>query len=233
MLSQAKYERILSQQTTTAKKLFDVIPAGTTSLTMKQIISEAGKQGMNNEHSIMAGCLNTLTQAGLLEETAKGMFRRAPFRVIKRTLTKPGAVPQETVARASGDCLPGEEADASVKPNAVATFNQALAAHASESLQKYANTGSGTAETLKKGWDTLAPAKKHGPEDRLGDYAADLRKMAENMEQMATAAGKAAEAARAIAEGLEREALDFAALCEENSSALVKLKGLKNMFEGV
>lgn len=228
MLSQAKYERILSQQTTTAKKLFDVIPAGTTSMTMKQIISEAGKQGMNNEHSIMAGCLNTLTQAGLLEETAKGMFRRAPFRVIKRTLTKPGAVPQETVARASGDCLPGEEADASVKPNAVATFNQTLAAHASAGLQT-----SGTAETLKKGWDTLAPAKKHGPEDRLGDFAADLRKMAENMEQMATAAGKAAEAARAIADGLEHEALDFAALCEENSSALAKLKGLKNMFEGV
>ena len=228
MLSQVKYERILSQQTTTAKKLFDVIPAGTTSLSMKQIISEAGKQGMNNEHSIMAGCLNTLTQAGLLEETTKGMFRRAPFRVIKRTLTKPGAVPQETAARASGDCLPGEEADSSVKPNAVATFNQALAAHASAGLQP-----SGTAETLKKGWDTLAPAKKHGPEDRLGDFAADLRKMAENMEQMATAASKAAEAARAIADGLEHEALDFAALCEENSSALVKLKRLKNMFEGV
>lgn len=226
MLSQAKYERILSQQTTTAKKLFDVIPAGTTSLTMKQIISEAGKQGMNNEHSIMAGCLNTLTQAGLLEETAKGMFRRAPFRVIRRTLTKPGQVPQETAARASGDDLP--VADANAKPVSVATFNQALAAHASAGLQP-----SGTAETLKKGWDTLAPVKKHGPEDRLGDFAADLRKMAENMEQMATAAGKAAEAARAIAEGLEREALDFAVLCEENSSALVKLKRLKNMFEGV
>ena len=78
MLSQAKYERILSQQTTTAKKLFDVIPAGTTSLSMKQIISEAGKQGMNNEHSIMAGCLNTLTQAGLLEETARACFAVLP-----------------------------------------------------------------------------------------------------------------------------------------------------------
>jgi hypothetical protein len=79
-MSQARFDRIYSGINAAAKKVFGVIPIAD-SWDCRQVGGELRRLGMNYESSVVLGCIDTLVRAGLVNEVARGQFRREEIKV--------------------------------------------------------------------------------------------------------------------------------------------------------
>lgn len=237
MMSKSKFEQTVAAQTATARRLFEVVPADQ-AWTIKQLVTAAAKAGINSDYGILAGCLNTMKKAGLVLEPTDGCFVRAPYREVKvkplrgvPTVKDEAAQHQHTEAysRAHGAGKVATEV-AALTPQEGLQADAKLLADVSAARVVHKTRPN---EPLVKHLQATKPDGKVTPTDRLGNFAAGLRNMAEQLEAMSIAAGNAAEAARQIAHGIEFEALSFEQVMEDNTAALAKLRSLKGMFEGI
>lgn len=64
-----------AQQTTTARKVLDAVPIAESWATCR-IISELSRLGMKYSPSVIEGCLNSLSEDGLVKEVHKGEWQR-------------------------------------------------------------------------------------------------------------------------------------------------------------
>lgn len=71
-----KFNRILSVQTATARKVFDCVPIET-SWSLTQIVAELARSGIRPGIKIVHGCLNCLKEDGLVKESSGQRFTRA------------------------------------------------------------------------------------------------------------------------------------------------------------
>lgn len=78
MMSAPRLKQLMSGLTATATRVYDVVPHDE-DWTAKQIFGELARQGRNMDFTIVQGCLDSLRQSGLINET-KGGFRREPVR---------------------------------------------------------------------------------------------------------------------------------------------------------
>ena len=233
MMSKSKFEQTVAAQTATARRLFEVVPSDQ-AWSIKQLVTAAAKAGNNSDYSIIAGCLNTMKKAGLVLEPTEGSFQRAPYREIRvkplrgvpSVQNEPQGYPHtEAYKRANSAAeVPAQTPKADLQADAklLADASAARVVHKTRPC-----------EPLTKHLQATKPEGKVTPTDRLGNFAAGLRNMAEQLEAMSIAAGNAAEAARNIAQGIEFEALSFEQVMEDNTAALTKLRSLKGMFEGI
>lgn len=101
MMSQARFNAIYSGQTAIAKKVYDAVPIADT-WSIPQIIGELERTGFRHEYRSVAGCLATLLNAGLVQDTGKGRFCREPIRektpTPKEESMKPAPVPPVAVS---------------------------------------------------------------------------------------------------------------------------------------
>jgi hypothetical protein len=104
MMSQARFNQVMSGMTTIAKKVFDAVPIED-SWTGTQIASEMIRRGVNVEFKILIGCLDTLLKAGLINEPRKGCFRREAIREIIKTTT-PKEIDMQSAVKAAPKAVP-------------------------------------------------------------------------------------------------------------------------------
>lgn len=74
-----KAKEILQQQTTAAQKVYEAVPIEE-AWTDKQICSELMRRQISVDFRIVAGCLNTLIDAGLVKEPRQKHFIRVKIR---------------------------------------------------------------------------------------------------------------------------------------------------------
>lgn len=79
MLSEAKRDRILQAQTSTARKVYDAIPISEP-WTMPKIVGELERRGVVMDYAILIGCINTLIRNGLASEPERKTYIRTPVR---------------------------------------------------------------------------------------------------------------------------------------------------------
>lgn len=75
-MNAAKFERKVQELTTTARKVFDVIPAND-AWGREKIISECFRVGHHIQKNIVDGCIAALKEDGLVKEPRPGQFTRA------------------------------------------------------------------------------------------------------------------------------------------------------------
>jgi hypothetical protein len=116
MISEAKYKRLLKEQTDIAIKVYDVVPK-TESWTCNQIAAELHRQQKRMDFQKMQGCLDTLKRVGLINEPVPGQFIREAVKE-KITLDKlPQAVKENAMTQ-----VPERRADDKVEPTPRATL---------------------------------------------------------------------------------------------------------------
>jgi hypothetical protein len=96
-MTPARHNAILSGLTLVATKVFNAVPI-IEAWTVNQVISELQRQGQSvREHRVVAGCLASMKESGVVTEPEPGYFRRVAVR--ERSTTKPQPVakvpPQE------------------------------------------------------------------------------------------------------------------------------------------
>lgn len=79
MMSESRFRQVMAGTTTVAKKVYEAIPASD-QWGYQQIVAEVSRLGYGIDYRTIQGCINSLIQAGLVQETEKGMFRRQPIR---------------------------------------------------------------------------------------------------------------------------------------------------------
>jgi hypothetical protein len=95
MLSQARHKELLSGQNSAAKSVYEATPMAE-AWTVPEIVTELRRMGRCSDFKHVAGCLNTLTRAGLIKESKPGAFIRESIKkdtnVVKApTKTTPAA----------------------------------------------------------------------------------------------------------------------------------------------
>lgn len=79
MLSEAKRDRILQGQTTTARKVYDAIPIAEP-WEVPKIVAELSRRGQAIDYPILIGCINNLIRNGLVAEPVRKTYIRTPVR---------------------------------------------------------------------------------------------------------------------------------------------------------
>lgn len=79
MMSESRFKQVMAGTTAVAKKVYEAIPTSD-QWNHQQIVAEVARLGYGVDYRTICGCINSLIQAGLVQETAKGMFRRHPIR---------------------------------------------------------------------------------------------------------------------------------------------------------
>lgn len=79
MISAQRAAELLSANSATARKVFDAVPISDAWST-NAIASELVRTGCNLNYTVIAGCLRSLCNSGLVREAPASMFRRAPVR---------------------------------------------------------------------------------------------------------------------------------------------------------
>lgn len=79
MLSEAKRDRILQAQTSTARKVYDAIPISEP-WNLPKIVGELERRGVVMDYAILVGCINTLIRNGLASEPERKTYIRTPVR---------------------------------------------------------------------------------------------------------------------------------------------------------
>lgn len=92
MMSQARRKELLNSSTTTARKVYDAVPDGE-GWTPQQVHGELSRAGVNLAFNVVAGCLDSLRQSGLVSELSglggKRLFQREPVRAVRKTVKLP------------------------------------------------------------------------------------------------------------------------------------------------
>lgn len=86
-----RLQRIEANQTSIAKKVLAAVPI-CESWPATHILSEMGRSGIRTDLRTVTGCLDSLRDDGLIKETARGFFKRAPQKeapVVKEQKAKP------------------------------------------------------------------------------------------------------------------------------------------------
>jgi hypothetical protein len=99
MMSQARFNRIDSGLTSTARKVYNAVPLQE-SWSAQQIVAELKRGGVTHNFAIIVGCLNSLIQAGIVRETDKGMFCREPIKAGTNTTRAPAPQPDRVLGGA-------------------------------------------------------------------------------------------------------------------------------------
>ena len=94
MLSEARRKRMLDAQTSTAQKVYGIVPHEDV-WTQQQCASELVRIGAAIDFKILLGCLDTLVRAGLIREVGRGRFVREQVRKRAPEAAKPIALETE------------------------------------------------------------------------------------------------------------------------------------------
>lgn len=94
MMSESRFTQVIAGMTAVAKKVYEAVPSSD-QWSHQQIVTEVKRLGYGIDHHTIKGCINSLIQAGLVQETAKGMFRRQPVRPKTETTNEEMAATQE------------------------------------------------------------------------------------------------------------------------------------------
>ncbi len=94
MLSEARRKRMLDAQTSTAQKVYGIVPHEDV-WTQQQCASELVRIGAAIDFKILLGCLDTLVRAGLIREVGRGRFVREQVRKRAPEVVKPIIVENE------------------------------------------------------------------------------------------------------------------------------------------
>jgi hypothetical protein len=103
MLTEQKADTRLTHLSTIAQKVFAAVPAQEV-WSLSYIQSEMSRTGSSGRNAhIVQGCLNSLIEAGLIIEPARGTYQRAPVRAPKppspTTATQPTTMAEPTTAK--------------------------------------------------------------------------------------------------------------------------------------
>lgn len=102
-----KHRRLMESQTTTATKVYEVVPIKE-GWPVHLIYDALLRKGCSLQQSVIRGCLKVLAEAGLVSE-ANGTFSRAPVRapstVAEHAAAATGHVPMSTVVPTAMDKL--------------------------------------------------------------------------------------------------------------------------------
>lgn len=81
MLSQRKVEQVLASQSNTARKLYEIMTTEN-KWNVHQVVAEFKKVNNGNtpDRRVLSGCLNDLTDSGLLKRTGADLYNKAPVR---------------------------------------------------------------------------------------------------------------------------------------------------------
>lgn len=81
MLSHRKVEQVLAGQSNTARKLYEIMTTEN-KWNVHQVVAEFKKVNNGNtpDRRVLSGCLNDLTDSGLLKRTGADLYNKAPVR---------------------------------------------------------------------------------------------------------------------------------------------------------
>jgi hypothetical protein len=79
MMSNARFRQVHQGLTTTAKKVYELIPIGEP-WDYHQITAEVTRAGLGIQYNILQGCVAALVDAQLVDEPRRGHFQRAPIK---------------------------------------------------------------------------------------------------------------------------------------------------------
>ena len=82
-MTPARHNELLRNLTTAAAKIYAAVPA-TESWSITAIIGELARVGQRPQHSLVAGCLESLRKDGLIKEPQPGQFIRTPVSAVTR-----------------------------------------------------------------------------------------------------------------------------------------------------
>lgn len=81
MLTVQKHKELIGCLTSIARKVYDSVPKDV-SLSVRQILTDMQHQtGIRSDIRIVIGCLNTMTDSGLVLNDGQDNFKRAPVRI--------------------------------------------------------------------------------------------------------------------------------------------------------
>lgn len=98
-MNRARFNALYNGMTSVAKKVYEAVPL-VESWNHTRVNAELVRLGVNIDHHVLRGCLETLRTAGLVNEVARGEFRREAIREPKRNNEKEPA-PMKTPATAA------------------------------------------------------------------------------------------------------------------------------------
>lgn len=91
MLSQRKVEQVLANQSSIARKLYEIMTVDQKWSVHQVLIEFKNVHGNMPERKVMSGCLNDLTDSGLLKRSGADLYSKTPTR-------KP-SVPKDMIAK--------------------------------------------------------------------------------------------------------------------------------------
>lgn len=96
-MNQSKFESLHRGQTGIAKKVYEAVPIQT-AMSAPEVTAEMRRLGSNADLRVVAGCLCTLLDSGLIQERPKGWFIRTPVRIAEPIAIPPQPEPMKTTA---------------------------------------------------------------------------------------------------------------------------------------
>lgn len=109
-LSQARFNVVLASQSPAAKKVFEVVPI-TEAWPSRQVLAALERATRTHmDYRVLEGCLNTLKEAGLVQEPMRGLFQRAKVKPETKK-EEPMPQPMEPAKRAAAVDMLAELAD--------------------------------------------------------------------------------------------------------------------------
>ena len=80
MLSQRKVEQVLASQSSIARKIYEIMTVDQKWSVHQVLIEFKNAHGNMPERKVMSGCLNDLTDSGLLKRTGADLYSKTPTR---------------------------------------------------------------------------------------------------------------------------------------------------------
>lgn len=114
MMNAAEYARREMQQTGTAKRVLQAVPI-TEVWSSKQIAGEIART-THVDYRVVIGCLNTLKEAGLIQEPLRGYFQRARVREASTPPLKAIAAPPAPAVATTPPPAPPPAPNSAVEP---------------------------------------------------------------------------------------------------------------------
>lgn len=156
-MTPARYRSTVAGLSSVARKVFDAVPIGE-AWSSQQVCSEIRRQGKSvRDLHIVEGCLNTLTDSGLVTEPTRGMFRRHPEPVA----SPPVLVSNNPAPKEQSSMTAAAKTKASTEPNEASPGAAALAR-----IAQHAHELRAAAKAMQENMNRVA--------DALDDVALDI-----------------------------------------------------------